>query len=95
MENFNSEIFQNAVRAMTEAQAMAPGEELPERGQDSECAEWVQMYGGDAVYDLSFFPFHIALMSFQNDFLAGYIATVDDDVEVDEGLILVVQRLKK
>jgi hypothetical protein len=57
MENFDSEIFQNAVRAMTEARAMAPGEALPERGQDSEYAEWVEMYGGDAVRIISFISF--------------------------------------
>ena len=55
MENFDSIVFRNAVQAMTEVRAMAPGEELPERGQDGECAEWVQMYGGDAVR--SFFLF--------------------------------------
>ena len=59
MENFDSLVFRNAVQAMTEAQAMAPGEELLQRGQDSEYAEWVQAYGGDTVRGVRFFLLHI------------------------------------
>ena len=51
MENFDAVIFQNAVQAMVEAQAVAPGNVLPEPGQDAEYAEWVQGYGMDAVRD--------------------------------------------
>ena len=52
---------------------MVLGEELPEWGQNSEYVEWVQMYRGDAVCDVCFFPFHIALMSFRMIFLPAML----------------------
>ena len=54
MENFDAVIFQNVVQAMVEAQAVAPGNILPERGQDAEYVEWVRGYGTDAVHDSIF-----------------------------------------
>jgi hypothetical protein len=54
MQEFGEETFRNATQTMAEAQACAPGEVFPVRGQDAEYAEWVQLYAGDPVCRLFF-----------------------------------------
>jgi hypothetical protein len=64
MQNFDAELFQKASRVMAEAQACAPGEELPDRGQDVEYAKWVCLYADDAVRcgDLHLFWFILTFL---------------------------------